>query len=59
MGVASVGQKNEGGQSVQTSAIKISKFQSMVTTDKNTIVYLKVTKRVNLKSSHHVQKYVR
>lgn len=32
---------------------------SMVTTVNNTIVYLKVTKRVNLKSSHHAQKYVR
>lgn len=28
MGVGSVGQKNEGGQIVQTFAIKISKFQS-------------------------------
>ena len=57
-------QKNEGGQRVQISAIKISKFQScncnsMVTIVNNTIVYLKDTKRVDIKSSHHVQKYVR
>ena len=55
------GEMGEGGQKVQTSRYQINKCwrcDAQHSDLVNNIVYLKVAKRINLKSSHHKKKIV-
>ena len=54
-----MGKMDEGGQKVQTLSFKISHedvIYSIGTIINNSILHMKVAKRIDLKSSHHRKK---